>query len=42
MKKNDFLRQIIEYEYTNNPWEKDKYRIREGYIKLVKDIIASD
>jgi hypothetical protein len=39
MEKNDFLRQIIEYEYPNNPWEKDNYRIREGYKELVKELI---
>jgi len=39
MKKNDFLRQIISYEYPNYPWEKDKYKIREGYKDLVREII---
>lgn len=38
--KNDFLRQIIEYEYPNNPWEKDNYRIQEGYENLVKEVIS--
>jgi len=39
MKKNDFLRQIISYEYPNYPWEKDNYRIREGYKELVEEVI---
>lgn len=39
MKKNDFLRQIIKYEYPNYPWEKDNYQIREGYKDLVEEII---
>ena len=41
MKKNDFLRQVIRYEYPNNPWEKDNYRIRDEYKELVKDILDS-
>ena len=40
MKKNDFLRQIIKYEYPNYPWEKDNYQIREGYKDLVEEIIS--
>jgi hypothetical protein len=39
MKKNDFLRQIISYEYPNYPWEKDNYSIREDYKEMVKEII---
>lgn len=35
----DYLRQIIEYDYPNNPWEKDNFRIREEYIDLVKEVI---
>jgi hypothetical protein len=41
VKKNDFLRQIIAYEYPNNPWEKDNYRIREGYEQLARELIES-
>jgi len=37
--KNDFLRQIIGYEYPTNSWEKDNYHIREGYNHFVKDIL---
>jgi len=41
MKKNDFLRQVISYEYPNNPWEKDNYQITDEYKELVKDILES-
>jgi len=39
--KNYMLRkaQIIAYDYPNYPWEKDNYRIREGYEDLVKELI---
>lgn len=40
MEKNDFLRQVIEYEYPNNPWEKDNYRIRLDAKGIVKEILA--
>ncbi len=40
MKKNDFLRQIVGYEYPNNPWEKDNFYIREGFHDLVKEILS--
>lgn len=40
--KNDFLRQIIAYEYPNHPWEKDNYRIREEYVDLVKELLANN
>ena len=39
MKKNDFLRQVIKYEYPTYEWEKDNYQIREGYKDLVKKIL---
>lgn len=39
MERNDFLRQVIGYEYPNNPWEKDNYFIREGYADLVADVL---
>jgi len=35
LEKNAFLRQVVGYEYPNNPWEKDKYFIRDGYRKMV-------
>jgi len=40
MEKNDFLRQIVGYEYPNNPWEKDNFYIREGFHDLVKEILS--
>lgn len=39
MAKNDFLRQVVAYEYPNNSWEKDNYHIREGYEILVKKLL---
>lgn len=41
MKKNDFLRQVLKYEYPNNSWEKDNYQIRENYNGLVKEVLQS-
>lgn len=41
MQKNDFLRQIIGYEYPNNPWEKDDYFIRQEYHPLVREVLES-
>ena len=40
MAKNDFLRQVISYEYPTYPWEKDNYRVRDEYRELVKDVLA--
>jgi hypothetical protein len=39
MAKNDFLRQVIGYEYPNNPWEKDNYSIREEYRELMSEVL---
>ena len=39
MKKNDFLRQVLKYEYPNNPWEKDNFQIINEYRKLVEEIL---
>ena len=38
-KKKDYLRQIIIYDYPNNPWEKDNFRIDEKYKVLVSDVL---
>jgi hypothetical protein len=40
MEKNDFLRQVIRYEYPTYAWEKDNYSIREGYEELVCDVLS--
>ncbi len=37
--KKDFLRQIISYEYPDNHWTKDNFKIREGYIEVVEKLI---
>ena len=40
--KNDFLRQIIHYEYPKYPWEKDNFSIRPEYKELVKEILETE
>lgn len=40
MTKNDFLRQVVSYEYPHRPWEKDNYSIREEYRDLVIEVLA--
>ncbi|MFB6344020.1 endonuclease NucS domain-containing protein [Saccharicrinis sp. FJH62] len=35
----DYLRQVVEYGYPNYHWEKDNFKIREGYIDLVKELL---
>lgn len=40
--KNDFLRQTINYEYPNFPWEKDNFCIRDNYKELVKEILDNE
>lgn len=40
MEKNDFLRQVISYDYPTYSWEKDNYSIREGCEDLVREILA--
>ena len=39
MKKNDFLRQVVNYEYPTNPWEKDNFSLREEYRDLVRELL---
>jgi ribosomal protein S24E len=41
MQKNDFLRQVIGYEYPNYTWEKDNYFVRPEYQRLVREILIS-
>jgi len=42
MEKNSFLRQFISYEYTNNSWEKDNYRIRDEYRNLLQKLLETE
>jgi len=39
MKKNDFLRQVVSYEYPRYQWEKDNFSIRPKYRDLVLDVL---
>ena len=38
--KKDYLRQIISYEYPENHWTKDNFKLRDGYEDLVKELLA--
>lgn len=38
-KYNDYLRQIIAYEYPNNSWEKDNFSINPEYKILVEEVL---
>ncbi|MFA5676235.1 MAG: hypothetical protein WDA65_06885 [Christensenellales bacterium] len=40
-KKNDFLRQIIMYDYPTYHWEKDNFKINPEYFELVKEVMLS-
>jgi len=37
--KNDFLRQVIKYEYPNQRWEKDNFKINEDHKKLIEELL---
>lgn len=37
--KKDYLRQIISYEYPDNHWTKDNFKLRDGYRELVEELI---
>lgn len=39
MKKNDFLRQVISYEYPRHKWEKDNFSIPNRYRELVQAVL---
>jgi hypothetical protein len=39
MKKNDFLRQVLSYEYPRHHWEKDNFAVREQYRDLIKEVL---
>lgn len=40
MQKNDFLRQVIGYEYPTYSWEKDNYFIRPDYRHVVMEVLS--
>ncbi len=40
MEKNDFLRQIINYEYTNNTYEKNNFSLNNKYREVVQSLFA--
>jgi len=40
MKKNDFLRQVVSYEYPVNEWEKDNFSLRDEHKELVRTLLA--
>ena len=40
MTKNDYLRQVVAYEYPRHEWEKDSFSIREQYRDLVKEVLG--
>ena len=37
--RNDFLRQVVSYEYPTYRWEKDNYSLRDGYRELVEQVL---
>ena len=39
MTKNDFLRQVVAYEYPRHHWEKDNFSIRDQYRDLVVEVL---
>lgn len=38
-KANDYLRQVVTYEYPNYSWEKDNFSLRPEYRELVKNLL---
>lgn len=39
MKKNDFLRQVLSYEYPTHHWEKDNFAVRPEYRTLATEVL---
>ena len=39
MQKNDFLRQVVAYEYPNYAWEKDNFSLRQEFKDLVREVL---
>lgn len=40
MKKNDFLRQVVDYKYPRHNWEKDNFSIRDEYRPLMTEVLT--
>ena len=40
LSENDFLRQVVAYEYPRHRWEKDNFTIRDEYRSLVGEVLA--
>ena len=40
LKKNDFLRQVIRYEYPRYSWEKDNFQIDDKYREMTKKLLS--
>jgi len=38
-KWKDYLRQIVQYEFPNHPWEKDNFKIIEQHSELVRRVL---
>lgn len=38
--KKDFLRQVISYEYPDNHWTKDNFKLREEFRELVEKLLV--
>jgi hypothetical protein len=41
MKKNDFLRQVVAYDYPRYRWEKDNFSLRPEFRSLVEGILST-
>jgi Predicted nuclease of the RecB family len=39
-KWNDYLRQIIFYEFPNHSWEKDNFKVRDEFVELVTNVLV--
>lgn len=40
MKRNDFLRQVVTYEYPRHHWEKDNFALHPEHRPLVQDVVS--
>jgi hypothetical protein len=41
MKKNDFLRQVVAYDYPRDDWEKDNFSVKPEYRTLLKEVLTT-